>query len=160
MSENSIYVKDEFVPAKIWRRALAYLIDQAILIVLLIPIANLLGSFFGIRNVKLDQGAELPREIALFIIFVTVSMFVLLYFYYTFFHLLKGATPGKLALQLRVVVLPEGGNVGPLRSFVREIIGKIICCFLFIGIIVMLFRKDHRGFHDLLARTMVISNER
>ena len=158
MSENSLYVKDEVVPGKVWRRLVASLIDHAILAVLMIPTSNLLGSFFNLRDVTLEQGAELPREIYLLIVSMTISFTALLYCYFTFFHALKGATPGKIAMSLRVVVVPEGGNVGPLRSFVREVIGKSISgCFL-IGLIVMLIRKDRRSLHHLIARTHVISS--
>ncbi|HAZ12229.1 MAG: hypothetical protein A2X86_03240 [Bdellovibrionales bacterium GWA2_49_15] len=158
MSENSLYVKDEVIPGKIWRRFVASLIDHAILIVLMIPTSNLLGSFFNLRDVPLEQGGELPREIYLLMIAMTISFTALVYFYFTFFHVVKGATPGKMAMGLRVVVVPDGGNIGPLRSFVREVIGKTISGFLFIGFIVMLLRKDHRALHDLIARTHVISN--
>ncbi|MBI2520699.1 MAG: RDD family protein [Bdellovibrio sp.] len=158
MSENSLYVKDEVIPGKIWRRIVASLIDHAILIVLMIPTSNLLGSFFNLRDVPLHQGGELPREIYLLTVSMMISFTILIYVYFTFFHVLKGATPGKMAMGLRLVVVPDGGNIGPLRSFVREVIGKTVSGFLFIGFVVMLIRKDHRSLHDLIARTIVISS--
>jgi uncharacterized RDD family membrane protein YckC len=66
-----------------------------------------------------------------------------------------GATPGKMALGLRVVA-PDGSSVSYGRSFGRaaaEILSRLIC---FIGYIIAAFDAQKRALHDHIASTRVI----
>lgn len=66
-----------------------------------------------------------------------------------------GATPGKMALGLKVVS-PEGSDIGFGRSFGRaaaEIISQLIC---YIGYIIAAFDSQKRALHDHIASTRVI----
>ncbi len=63
------------------------------------------------------------------------------------------ATPGKRALKLRVV-RSNGSRVGYRRALVRELakFGPLLT----VNAVVMAFRSDRRGLHDLLADTVVV----
>jgi uncharacterized RDD family membrane protein YckC len=66
-----------------------------------------------------------------------------------------GATPGKMALGLKVV-MPDGSPIGWGRAFGRsaaEIVSRIIC---FIGYIIAGFDAQKRALHDHIASTRVI----
>jgi uncharacterized RDD family membrane protein YckC len=65
-----------------------------------------------------------------------------------------GRTPGKSLLGLAVVGLESsgGGGIGVRRALLRA-----VCVgFLGFGAILVLFRKDRRALHDLLAGTWVV----
>ena len=66
-----------------------------------------------------------------------------------------GATPGKMAMGLKVVT-PEGAPISYGRAFGRsaaEIISRLIC---FIGYIIAGFDAQKRALHDHIASTRVI----
>lgn len=68
----------------------------------------------------------------------------------------RGATPGKKFVGIKVVdakTLQEIDN----RQAITRSLGYIISTLLFlIGFVMVAFRKDKRGLHDLLADTVVI----
>jgi uncharacterized RDD family membrane protein YckC len=68
---------------------------------------------------------------------------------------LWGATVGKRALGL-TVLRPDGSKVGMWRAFGREAAKMLSYLTLFIGFIVVAFRKDKRSLHDLIANTVVV----
>lgn len=64
----------------------------------------------------------------------------------------QGATLGKILLRLKVVDASTGGLIS-LRQGVLRAIGYVPSSLFFI---IINFRKDHRGLHDLMANTVVI----
>jgi len=71
-----------------------------------------------------------------------------------------GRTPGKALLRLSVVaVAPAGGapaGIGLKRAFLRFLAWNLSGGLLGIGFLLVLFRKDRRALHDLLAGTRVV----
>jgi uncharacterized RDD family membrane protein YckC len=66
-----------------------------------------------------------------------------------------GATPGKMALGLKVI-RPGGGPVGLGRA-VGRYFGKMLSAMaLFIGYIIVGFDSEKRGMHDMICDTRVI----
>ncbi len=70
-----------------------------------------------------------------------------------------GRTPGKALLRLSVV--PAGSSeftpgIGLQRAFVRFLALNLSGALLGTGFLLVLFRKDHRALHDLLAGTSVV----
>ena len=85
---------------------------------------------------------------------------VAIYFYYGHFYSQKGASPGKLILNLRVVNSETGKNLSYNEAFLREAIGKLISLLpLFIGYIVAGFREDKKTFHDMIFNTQVLRKQ-
>ncbi len=68
-----------------------------------------------------------------------------------------GLTPGKYLLGIRVVRVDTGVPVGFWRMALRQIIGQwaaAIVCYL--GFIWVLFDANRQGWHDKIAKTLVI----
>lgn len=138
--------------AGFWIRLVAKLIDGLIIGVIFgIPFA-----IFGLRSVLGGMSSQAPNWTALFMpgpwqLFYYIVMVV----YDGFFVGRFGATPGKMALGLKVVS-PEGAAISYGRSFGRggaEIISGLICN---IGYIIAAFDTQKRGLHDHIANTRVI----
>ena len=71
----------------------------------------------------------------------------------------KGATPGKKFVGIKVVDAITHQDIGTKQAITRSL-GYFASIFTFmIGFIMVGFRKDKRGLHDLLANTIVIYQE-
>jgi len=69
---------------------------------------------------------------------------------------LYGKTIGKKLLGLEVIDF-KGEKRNFFQIFFRETIAKFISgVVLFLGYIWFRFQKDHRAWHDLMARTIVV----
>ncbi|MEA2100448.1 MAG: RDD family protein [Campylobacterota bacterium] len=68
----------------------------------------------------------------------------------------KGATPGKRLVHIKIVDSKTFEDIDSKQALTRSI-GYIASIFAFlIGFIMVAFRKDKKGLHDLLAGTVVI----
>jgi uncharacterized RDD family membrane protein YckC len=65
------------------------------------------------------------------------------------------ATPGKMALGLKVV-RPDGRLVGVGRAFGRYFAKMLSAIMLWIGFIMVAFDSDKRGLHDMICDTRVV----
>ena len=74
------------------------------------------------------------------IVFLTASVRILV------------TSPGKCALGLHVL-RPDGSRVGPRRKFCRWVLSELV---FHIGCLMIAFRKDERGLHDLICDTVVV----
>lgn len=71
----------------------------------------------------------------------------------------RGSTPGKKIVKIKVVDAKTLGEVDTKQAITRSL-GYIISMFLFmIGFLMVAFRSDKRGLHDLLAGTVVVYEE-
>ena len=76
-----------------------------------------------------------------------------------FWKRFKGATPGKRFVHIKIVDAKTFEDIDNTQAITRSF-GYIASTFIFcIGFIMVGFRKDKRGLHDLLAHTAVIYNE-
>ncbi len=66
-----------------------------------------------------------------------------------------GATPGKMLLGLKVIK-SDGERVTYLRAFCRFLSEMISFLILCIGFIMVAFREDKTGLHDIICDTRVI----
>lgn len=129
-----------------WIRVVAYIIDAVIL--------GIAGSviFFamgGMENLQPDHRpsfASLPNLISLIIGWL-------------YFALMesseRGATPGKMAVGLRVVT-DQGQRLSFANATGRYAAKFISAILLCIGFIMVAFTDKKRGLHDMMARTLVI----
>ena len=85
---------------------------------------------------------------------------ILPWLYYWLFTGLKGQTPGKMAVGIKVI--DAGGNVPGLgRAALRETVGKIISAIpLFLGYFWVAWDPKKQGWHDKLAGTYVTKSRR
>jgi uncharacterized RDD family membrane protein YckC len=77
-----------------------------------------------------------------------------------FFWVSRQATPGKMALQLRVVDAKTGGTLTIGQSLIRYLGYYVSTIPLGIGLIWVAFDPKKQGWHDKLASTVVIRSRR
>lgn len=137
--------------AGFWIRLLAAIID-GIIENLLSGIVQfvLLGSF-----VTQFSSERLLTEAAVRIALSSLVAVALSACYEAFFIAQLGATPGKLALGLKVV-RADGGPVSLGRAFGRYFAKLLNIMTLFIGYIMAGFDSQKRGLHDMICDTRVI----
>lgn len=109
-------------PASISKRMLAALVDQSVMSILTLPLLPVLL----VINVYLVPAA-FPSNTQVYEALVQIVFFLAeTFFYYGWFYLHMGATPGKLLFGLRVIHYESGDRLGYSHSFTREVVGKTI----------------------------------
>lgn len=78
--------------------------------------------------------------------------------YFAGFHVVKGATPGKLAVGLRVVD-ENGMHMGAGRAIGRYFATILSACLCLVGYIMVGFHGQKRGLHDLICGTYVVRKD-
>jgi uncharacterized RDD family membrane protein YckC len=132
-----------------WIRLAAWLIDVIILsvarLVLWLPI----------------MGRMLAPQEGLSLAFVGLQMllnlidFAIRIGYETFFVGKYGATPGKMACGLKIV-MPDGSRVSYARALARFFAKIVSYLTIFIGFIMAAFDEEKRGLHDRICDTRVV----
>jgi uncharacterized RDD family membrane protein YckC len=146
-----------------WLRFVALMIDG---IILAIPGAILQGILFatmGSSMLRLAQNPN-PRPEEVFatmapmfgIIGIASLVGMALACTYEAFFLVKfGATPGKMALGLKVV-RPDGSGIQAGRAVGRYFAKMLSAIILYIGYIMAGFDAEKRALHDMICDTRVI----
>jgi uncharacterized RDD family membrane protein YckC len=129
-------------------RAVAFAVDLAILQAVLfiggVVVALIVGAF-GDFSIDLD---------ALTVGLAAIGWWLAFSLYFCGFWSLTGQTPGMRVLGIQLMSA-EGGRVRPRRSVLR-VVGMIAAAIpLFAGYLLILFDNKRRGFHDLIAQTVV-----
>ena len=100
--------------------------------------------------------AEQPQLSMKWELLFEVSVFVVTMI---FWRKWRGATPGKKFVHIKIVDSKTFEDIDNKQAITRSL-GYIVCVFsLLIGFIMVGFRKDKRGLHDLLAGTSVIYDD-
>lgn len=132
--------------AGFWQRAAALLIDWLIVIVIAVPIM-VVG--FGMREVSLDPAEHSWDLLA----FVAIAVTVIGFWRYC------GATPGKIALGVKIVDA-QTGQPPKLGRLALRFIGYFVSAFpLYLGFLWAAVDRRKQGWHDKIARTVVINSE-
>lgn len=79
--------------------------------------------------------------------------------YYVYFWGATGATPGKMALGLKVIGTDGTMPIGYVRAFIRYIgyiISAIVCL---LGYLLILVDDQKQGLHDKIASTYVVKSQ-
>ena len=146
-----------------WRRAVAYGIDKIILhvICILLLLSGVLAIGLSLPAYHHGRGRGLFDSIldGRFIVFYYAMTVFVNMIYFIWFHGATGQTPGKILLGLRVVQTagdPMTFGVAFLR-WVGYIISAAGICLGFIWII---FDRKKQGWHDKIAGTVVIREDR
>ena len=128
-----------------WIRLVAYIIDAIILGI----VGAILGAIFGL---SLMSGADMEHYDPTLNI---VSLIIGWLYFALFESSERGATPGKMALGLRVVT-GDGKRLSFLNATGRYFAKIVSALILFIGFIMIGFTQHKRGLHDMMANTLVI----
>jgi uncharacterized RDD family membrane protein YckC len=138
-----------FKYAGFWIRFVALFLDG---LILMIPMFALMFLFVGGLMVTREHGYGDPAGFqALFYVF----FYGLQMLYSTFFHGKFGATPGKMAVKIRVV-RSDGSPIGFGRAFGRffaTVLSGLLCN---IGYIIAAFDPEKRALHDRICDTRVV----
>lgn len=131
--------------AGFWIRFVAVFLDGLILAIPIVAILFAMGFFSMDSMERAQSNNPMPN-------LVSMGLYML---YATFFIGKFGATPGKMAVKIKVI-RPDGSPVGYGRAFGRyfaNILSGIIC---YIGYIMAGVDKEKRALHDRICDTRVI----
>jgi uncharacterized RDD family membrane protein YckC len=161
-------MNDEVIYASFWVRLVASLLDTVILAV---PIGVFVYFVSDGQWMNFDQfqnamqmaqygNAEalqaMPQtDMTWELLFELLMMAIIIIFWRRW----AGATPGKKILGIEVVSFEDNGTLSNKQMIIRYV-GYIISTLPFLlGFFMVLFRKDRRALHDLLAGTAVIHTQ-
>jgi uncharacterized RDD family membrane protein YckC len=130
-------------------RAIAFSLDAAVINV----VALAVGAVVGLTLSVLSMPSEI--EVALYAIGGVAYMLWTVAYFVTFWST-TGQTPGNRVLGVRVR-REDGGVLRPGRAALR--LGALVLAAipLFAGLVPILFDDHRRGFHDMVAGTVVIN---
>lgn len=128
--------------AGFWIRILAAIIDTLILFVAIIPIAIILG-WNNTFSSGMNSGGDWLWQLitAIFYIFCWIKF---------------AGTPGKRLLRLKVLDEQTGNHVTVGQGIIRYIGYIPATLVLFIGLIWVAFDPKKQGWHDKMAKTVVV----
>ena len=132
--------------AGFWARAAALVIDALIVVVILVP---LMIVVFGMREVSLDPQAHSWD----LLIFGAIGAAAIVFWRYC------GATPGKLALGMKIVDASTGQPPTTARLLVRFLAYIVSALPLYLGFLWVAIDRRKQGWHDKIAGTIVINAE-
>jgi uncharacterized RDD family membrane protein YckC len=142
-------------------RFVAYIVDAIILTVLfvvlsLVFVAVVTGAF-ATSSYTDPSGAAVGTAIGGTLLYVLL-IFVVSFAYFPWFWARGGQTPGMKMLHIRIVRDHDGGPIGGGAALLR-LLGFYVSSFAFyLGFIWIFIDKRRRGWHDLLAGTVVIES--
>ena len=144
----------EVIYAGFWKRVAAYLIDYVILVIPGGLIGGILGAIMG-GAMGVAGSGETATEITIQLVSGLVGL-VIGAGYYGWFHASRGgATPGKMAIGIKVV-RSNGERITLARSIGRyfaTILSSLILC---IGYLMAAFTDRKQALHDMLCDTVVV----
>ena len=144
--------QSEFRYVGFCKRFVAFLIDSAILLVVLVP---LLFAIYGRQYFDLERllsGASAGTWDILIQIFVPAIAAIVFWRY-------RSATPGKMAISATIVDANTGGAPS-IRQLTLRYIGYFVSILpLFLGFAWIGFDSRKQGFHDKIAGTLVVHNK-
>ena len=129
--------------AGFWQRALAFLIDWLIVVVMAMPV---IVVAFGADYFSLDPMRRSWDLVIALIVGTAIVVFWRLY----------GATPGKIAVALRIVDAKTGKTPSTGRLVVRLLCYFVSALPLYLGFLWIAVDRRKQGWHDKIAGTVVI----
>jgi uncharacterized RDD family membrane protein YckC len=144
-----------------WIRFLARVIDSVILIVIngivRIPLTLMFGlGTMGMRGLGEARGGLIFAPALMGVVGLSALIGIALgAAYEVYFLSAQGATPGKMALGLRVI-RPDGRPISPMLALGRHFALWISGIILMIGYIMAAFDPEKRALHDRICETRVI----
>lgn len=145
-----------YVQATFKDRLLAAFLDLAIVATLSFPISVVVGiADLLYRRMQNDVVPQIYDNAMLF--FNTAYGLLVSFLYVGYFYKHRGTTLGKSIMNLKVICLPYAEKPTYKTAALRDLFGKFVSIALFfIGYLMVLFRKDGRALHDLVADTLVV----
>lgn len=123
-------------------RLVAYIIDSLILSV--------------VAGVLIVVGLAVGREIAILGVPLILAAFVFSLLYFPYYWQKSGQTPGKKMMGIKVVRDADGGTLTWGTAIIRMVGYWVSGLVFYLGYIWVFIDKRKRGWHDLIASTVVI----
>ena len=138
-------------------RFLAYLLDALIvtaIVVLMTIVLSLVLIAIGGTNGRSNSAAGAVAVLGTVLYLVVVLFATLAYFPY--FWAKNGQTPGMKPFHLYVVRDSDGGKISGAQAFVRLLGMWVAAAVLYLGFVWVFIDARRRGWHDLIAGTVVV----
>jgi uncharacterized RDD family membrane protein YckC len=139
-------------------RLIAYIVDVVIVTAVLIVMWMFVAIGAAFLGAADSSGATGILGVLL-VVFIILT-FLISIGYFPFFWARGGQTPGMRAFHLRVVRDRDGGPIGGGTAILRLIGYWISGAVFYLGFIWILIDSRRRGWHDLIAGTVVVETER
>ena len=145
MSEQVI----EWDYAGFWVRVGAAIIDTLLLSMIILPV---LTAVYGSAYWSSDRLIQGPADFLVSGVAPAIAVVL--------FWIARQATPGKMVLGVRIVDAETGGKPRSGQLVLRYLGYYIAMLPLFIGILWVAFDPRKQGWHDKIARTVVVRTRR
>ena len=132
-------------PAGFWIRVAASIIDTIVILIVTMP---LLLVIYGNEYWTSQEMVKGPAHFLIAYVFPAVATIAL--------WILFGGTPGKLVCGLRVVDVQTGEYLALWQGIVRYLGYFVSMIPLFLGFLWVAWDARKQGFHDKLARSLVV----
>jgi uncharacterized RDD family membrane protein YckC len=140
-------------------RLVAYIVDGLILgVVFMLLTVFLASGIVAGLNISDPSDPQLGGIAIAAIVLYVVAIFVVTILYFPTFWATRGQTPGMRLFGIRVVHDSDGTAIG-WGTAVLRLLGYWVSGFFFsLGYIWMFFDSRRRGWHDLIAGTVVVKD--
>jgi uncharacterized RDD family membrane protein YckC len=132
-------------------RLIAYIIDSILIGVIVVVATIVFGLVFAGAVASDSAGAVVGGTLLYVIVILAVSLA-----YFPWFWARGGQTPGMKMFRLRVVRDADGGQISGVSAVLRLFGFWVNSVVFYIGFIWIFVDKRRRGWHDLIAGTVVI----
>ena len=152
--------KKEFKLGSRIERLAAFMIDELIAIICLLPLGTTFLSAIRTNDQEMMVNAISDKfEMVLFLTFVPIII-------QAYLVTTRGQSIGKIVMSLRIVNAKDGTNPGFLKAFfVRRILPaplfflpQILLLYSVVNVL-FIFRSDRRCIHDWIGRTIVVESK-
>lgn len=134
-------------------RLMAYIVDVIILGVAFLALTLVFGFMMAGAAAADSSGAAIGGGLLYVVVLVGISLA-----YFPWFWWKGGATPGMKMFRLRVVRDSDGGPISGSAATLRLLGYWVNQVVFYIGFIWIFVDKRRRGWHDLIAGTVVIES--
>ncbi|KAA6226749.1 MULTISPECIES: RDD family protein [unclassified Campylobacter] len=138
--------REELKIASFPKRVIAYIIDSFIVGILCALV--FMGDFYQIPDDPVQFLSVTPQFV--------LSVYLLNFFYQTFFTFLYGATLGKMVCKIMIIDERILDKPNLIQSAIRAIIRQISDMFFMLGFAWALSNNLFKTWQDYLAKTIVI----
>lgn len=155
---RDVHANGHVVYAGFWKRVAAYVIDAVIVGVLGVmlgaAVGGLMGAAFGVSG-GFDGSLRGGPALAIQLVAQGLSLVLGACYYGWFYASTQQATPGKLAIGIKVV-RSDGRGCGFWRGFWRYFATLLSGLLLCIGYLMVAFTGRKQALHDLICDTVVV----
>jgi uncharacterized RDD family membrane protein YckC len=129
-----------------WARLLASIVDSILSLFIIVPV---LLAVYGKEYLAVYDGIfRGPVDFLMNIVFPAVAIIL--------FWVARSATPGKMLIRARIVDAVTGGKPSTGQLIGRYLGYYVSMLPMFLGFVWIAFDQRKQGWHDKLARTVVV----